>query len=173
MFMRTFIITVAALGMTFTATAQVIQTQSAITISQPGQSGGGIQDDDDEPMLPQEVEGDRSALISGGKIPLSATPLWNTMERAFDSVSVGTLITTSYVVKNMGAQPLIISDIKTRNPALKVEFSKTPIPSGATAEIKVSYTPDVKGKFAEYITVFTNAEDNTAQLSFLGLAIQP
>lgn len=162
----------AVLGLSLSLQAQVIQTQSAITVGQPGQSGASL-DEEDEPMLPQEVAGDRSSLISGGKIPATATPQWKTVEMNFDSVAIGQAITCTYVVRNVGGQPLVIQDIKTRNPALKITPPAGPITTGAYGEIKVTYTPDVKGKFAEYITVFTNAEDNTTQLAFLGLAIQP
>lgn len=171
MFSRTSILALA-LGLSLcTATAQVIQTQSAITL--PPTQGSLDFDDEDENLLPQEVDGDRSALIASGKIPATPTARWAKLEQAFDSVPVGTPIVCVYKLRNVGGQPLVISSVKTRSAEVKVEFPKGPISTGAYGEIKVTYTPVSAGKFAEYLTVFTNSEDNTTQLSFLGLAIQP
>jgi len=154
----------------------VIQAQSAITIAKPvaaDQAAAVNLDDDTEEIIPAEVSGDRSRIIADGAVPTPPTPKWSQVEQAFDSVAVGQLLTATFEVKNLGATPLLLKEVKTRGTALGIAMPKEAIATGATAKVVVTFTPAVKGKIAEYLTIFTNAEDPTVQLSILGLAIQP
>lgn len=62
---------------------------------------------------------------------------------------------------NDGDTPLVITRVVTSCSCTKAEYSKKPIPAGATSTIKIIYEPHKKepGVFHKVIQIFTNTAD--------------
>lgn len=72
-----------------------------------------------------------------------------------------------FTVKNTGAKPLILNDIKPQCGCTTPEWSKDPILPGKTGQIKVAYDTKIKGTFKKLIEVFSNDPDNNRSVIWI------
>jgi hypothetical protein len=85
----------------------------------------------------------------------------------FPDTKEGVLLTHTYKFKNIGNEPLIISNYKVACSCTKVDFPKAPVMPNQTAEIKVSF--DTNGKYGyqdRVIYIYSNAKKNPVKLRF-------
>lgn len=78
--------------------------------------------------------------------------------------------TCAFSLQNTGEHPLIVQDIITSCGCTTVEYSKEPVPSGKSLDIKVTYKADHPEHFNKTITVYCNAEESPLQLKIQGSA---
>ena len=67
----------------------------------------------------------------------------------------------TYMLKNTGNQPILISKITPMTSLLKVEWDKSPLLPGKTKEIKISFIPaSMSEKFNYRILIYSNSRSN-------------
>lgn len=76
----------------------------------------------------------------------------------------------SFVLTNTGNGLLVIQDIVTSCGCTKVEYSKEPVRSGGTLEVKVIYEAEKAEHFNKTVTVYCNTEDSPLRLTVKGTA---
>lgn len=77
--------------------------------------------------------------------------------------------THTFTIKNEGKSPLVISKVTSTCSCTTAEFSKEPIASGSTAEIKVIYDPANRiGPFTRTVSVYSNGSKGTNILTIKG-----
>ena len=76
----------------------------------------------------------------------------------------------SFVLTNTGGGLLVIQDIVTSCGCTKVEYSKEPVRSGGTLEVKVIYEAEKAEHFNKTVTVYCNAESSPLRLTVKGAA---
>ncbi|PZD76787.1 DUF1573 domain-containing protein [Mesonia sp. K7] len=74
----------------------------------------------------------------------------------------------TFVVTNIGNEPLIISDVKSTCGCTVPEKPKNPIAPGESAEIKVKYNTTKVGLIRKTITVYANTENSPFPLKIKG-----
>ncbi|MDR1757051.1 MAG: DUF1573 domain-containing protein [Culturomica sp.] len=78
-------------------------------------------------------------------------------------------VTHDFVFRNTGQVPLIISNVRTTCGCTTPEWSRQPIPPGASGVIKVGFNPQNRpGNFTKGITVNSNAETPVSNLTIRG-----
>ena len=76
--------------------------------------------------------------------------------------------TITYNFKNTGNQPLVISNINTSCACSKAEWTKTPVESGGSGIIKVTFDAEAIGHFYKDLEVYCNAAPHLFMLDFNG-----
>ena len=76
----------------------------------------------------------------------------------------------SFVLTNTGKGLLVIQDIITSCGCTKVEYSKEPVRSGGTLEVKVIYEAEKAEHFNKTVTVYCNTKDSPLRLTVKGTA---
>lgn len=112
----------------------------------------------------------------GGKIPRdsnSAIMKFESIVHDFGTITEGDKVETTFVFKNTGRTDLLISDAKGSCGCTVPEYPKTPVKSGETGMIKVSFNSAHKnGNQTKTVTLFTNTENKTEILT-IKAAINP
>jgi len=76
--------------------------------------------------------------------------------------------TCEFTFKNVGKEPLILSNVKTSCGCTTPYWPKEPIMPGKTEKIKVTYATNRLGVFNKQITVFSNAKNDVVVLTIKG-----
>ena len=76
----------------------------------------------------------------------------------------------SFVLTNTGGGLLVIQDIITSCGCTKVEYSKEPVRSGGTLEVKVIYEAEQTEHFNKTVTVYCNTKGSPLRLTIKGTA---
>jgi hypothetical protein len=74
-----------------------------------------------------------------------------------------------FVLKNIGAQPLVIQMVNASCGCTVPEWEKQPIAPGKSTEIKIRITPEEKGYFDKTVTVYVNTEVGRIVLKVSGM----
>ncbi|MDR1338499.1 MAG: DUF1573 domain-containing protein [Prevotellaceae bacterium] len=83
-------------------------------------------------------------------------------------MKIGKIYTCTFILKNTGETPLVITDIRTVCGCTVPTWSRQPVAFGATTEVKVEVTPDTPGNFRKSVTVYGNVENTPLQLLVMG-----
>lgn len=94
----------------------------------------------------------------------------SSMQLDFGSFDWEDIQTSTFLLQNTGQNPLIVQDITTSCGCTTVEYSKEPVPSGKSLDIKVTYKADHPEHFNKTITVYCNAGDSPLRLKIQGNA---
>lgn len=94
----------------------------------------------------------------------------SSMQLDFGSFDWEDVQTSAFSLQNTGENPLIVQDIITSCGCTTVEYSKEPVPSGKSLDIKVIYKAEHPEHFNKTITVYCNAEESPLQLKIQGNA---
>lgn len=112
----------------------------------------------------------------GGKIPRDANkPImkFESIVHDFGTITEGDKVETIFAFKNTGKTDLVINDAKGSCGCTVPEYPKTPLKSGETGIIKVSFNSAHKtGNQTKTVTLFTNTENKTEILT-IKAAINP
>jgi hypothetical protein len=76
--------------------------------------------------------------------------------------------TFTFIFKNTGKEPLILSNVRSSCGCTVPEWPKEPIKRGNKGTIKVSYNTRITGSFSKSITVYSNAEGDPVVLRIKG-----
>lgn len=78
-------------------------------------------------------------------------------------------VSHTFVVKNEGTSPLVISNVTASCGCTTPEWTKEPIPAGKTGEVKVTFDPKNRpGNFMKTIRLYGNGMKNGFLLSIRG-----
>ena len=107
---------------------------------------------------------------------LTNAPL-TTVEILQDSVNLQTLHYDDhpdiiFIIKNTGKHPLIIRDIVTTCGCTAPQWDKSPVLSGKTKDIKVTFKPNSLGRFNKTIQVLCNTSSKIHELKLDGNVIE-
>lgn len=78
------------------------------------------------------------------------------MSYDFGKIPQGKPVTHVFVVSNTGSEPLILENVQASCGCTTPEWSRDPIPTGGTKEIKVGYNAAAEGVFSKSISIFYN-----------------
>jgi hypothetical protein len=78
----------------------------------------------------------------------------------FGQIPQGKPVYHFFEVSNSGKEPMVITNVQTSCGCTTPEWSKDPVPPGATAKIKVGYNAAAEGHFEKYITIYYNQNLN-------------
>ena len=97
---------------------------------------------------------------------------WTETTHNFGKIPRGKPVTADFVFTNKGEQPLVISSAKGSCGCTGVEYSKAAILPGQSGQIKATFNAASVGAFNKTVTVESNAEGGTVQLSFKGEVVE-
>jgi hypothetical protein len=87
----------------------------------------------------------------------------------FGKVYQGKIVSYEFNFTNKGNAPLVLSKVQPGCGCTTPEWPKEPIMPGQKSKIKAIYNPgSYKGKFGKGITVYSNADNGTIQLTIKG-----
>ena len=78
------------------------------------------------------------------------------VEYDFGSVPQGKPVYHVFELKNTSSKPITLNDVHASCGCTTPEWSKDPIPAGATNQIKVGYNAAAEGYFEKFITITYN-----------------
>ncbi len=92
----------------------------------------------------------------------------------FGFVHEGDTVRLSYELKNIGSQPLVISDYEVECGCTKMESVEAPIQPGASYIIKVSFdTHEKYDRQDRTLKIISNAKNSPTELCFKGVILKP
>jgi hypothetical protein len=86
---------------------------------------------------------------------------WKKTTHDFGKIPQNVPVTTTFVVKNVGKLPLIISAVSPSCGCTTPSYTKDPIMPGKTGEIKAQYNAAATGSFSKTLSVTTNEPENS------------
>lgn len=79
-------------------------------------------------------------------------------------------VSYTFIIKNVGKAPLVITRVATACGCAKPEFDAEPIPPGKTGKVKITYNPAGRpGQFVKTISVYSNGKDGAFILRLKGV----
>lgn len=79
-------------------------------------------------------------------------------------------VSHTFVVKNVGKSPLVLTRVNASCGCTKPEYSREPIAPGATTKVKVTYNPAGRpGQFVKSIAIYSNGADGTTIVRIRGV----
>src|SRR5690349_2890181 len=78
------------------------------------------------------------------------------LEYDFGKIPQGKPVYYNFVIVNNGLEPLKLDNVQASCGCTTPEWSKDPIPAGATNQIKVGYNAAAEGYFEKFITITYN-----------------
>jgi hypothetical protein len=88
-------------------------------------------------------------------------------EHDFNKIPQGKPVYYTFEVVNTGKTPMKLDNVSATCGCTTPEWSRDPIPAGATAQIKVGYNAAAEGYFEKFITITYNT-NQTKQLKIKG-----
>jgi len=74
----------------------------------------------------------------------------------FGRIPQGKPVTHNFIITNNGKDPLVIENVQASCGCTTPEWSKEPVQTGKSSEIKVGYNAASEGQFEKTITIFYN-----------------
>jgi hypothetical protein len=90
-------------------------------------------------------------------------------EHDFGTVAEGTVVETSFMIKNTGKIDLVITDAKATCGCTVPVWPKKPVKAGETAEVKVKFnTAGKPNRQSKEVTLYTNTATGTEKVRIFG-----
>jgi hypothetical protein len=93
---------------------------------------------------------------------------FNEEKHDFGKVPQGTPVTTVFTFTNIGQEPLILTEVKPTCGCTIADYTKTPVKTGETGMIKITYNAAIVNPFNKTIVVTSNAKTPTKYLNIVG-----
>jgi hypothetical protein len=121
-------------------------------------------------LTPEQVSPDlvNNPATASGEVKDAKLPKFAFDETSFDfgTINSGKTVTHVFKYKNVGDADLLITEAKGSCGCTIPEYTKAPVKSGETGEIKVTFHSEgMSGQIAKTITILANAIPNTKVLS--------
>lgn len=120
-------------------------------------------------LYKQLIKGEKQEETSTGKEKVLTTIEVEQAAIEIENLEVNKTSIATFILKNTGENPLLISDVNASCGCTVPEWTKKPILPNESTEIIVQVTPDNKGYFRKVITVFCNIEKRTTTLTVKGV----
>lgn len=101
------------------------------------------------------------------------TITFNTVNLDYGTVKPNADGNRTFIVKNTGDKPLVISRVQPSCGCTTPDWTKEPIMPGKTGEIKVHYDTAVLGEFQKSIDVYSNDPVNGRSVIFIKGKVDP
>lgn len=111
-------------------------------------------------------------IISGekaDKIPTTEIRI-DRPETEVPDLKVGRTVQTTFIIRNTGDKPLVITHIDASCGCTKPSWDRRPVMPGRNSEIKVEINPDKPGAFDKTLQVFCNTAAGRTTLRITGMA---
>jgi hypothetical protein len=98
---------------------------------------------------------------------------WLYQEADLGSIKQGAEAVHAFAFTNVGAQPLLIREVKPSCGCTSVDWPRQPIQPGEKGVVRVRYraSPDLTGEELKHVTVLTNTEPNFTNLYVKALIV--
>jgi hypothetical protein len=93
---------------------------------------------------------------------------FNEEKHDFGKIAQGKPVTTVFEFTNVGAEPLILTDVRPTCGCTIADYTKVPVKKGDKGSIKITYSAAAMGPFSKAIVVTSNAKTPTKNLVILG-----
>jgi hypothetical protein len=93
---------------------------------------------------------------------------FNEEKHDFGKIPQGTPVTTIFTFTNIGKEPLILTEVRPTCGCTIADYTKTPVKSGETGTIKITYNAAVAAPFNKTIVVTSNAKTPQKYLNIVG-----
>ncbi len=90
----------------------------------------------------------------------------------FGKVPQGKPVTTEFAFTNIGAEPLILTEVKPTCGCTIADYTKTPVKHGEKGTIKITYNAVVEAPFNKTIVVTSNSKTPTKYLVIVGEVVK-
>lgn len=90
----------------------------------------------------------------------------------FGKVPQGKPVTTEFAFTNIGAEPLILTEVKPTCGCTIADYTKTPVKHGEKGTIKITYNAAVEAPFNKTIVVTSNSKTPTKYLVIVGEVVK-
>lgn len=110
-------------------------------------------------LTPEEIAKEKLAGLP------TTTVEWEKTTHDFGKIKKGEKQKTSFVVKNTGSNPLVITEAKAGCGCTVPKKPEEPIQPGETGEITVEYNGSGNGKVTKNVNVILNTETQTQKLT--------
>lgn len=86
----------------------------------------------------------------------------------FGKIPQGKPVTTVFEFTNVGAEPLILADVRPTCGCTIADYTRVPVKKGEKGLIKITYSAASPGPFSKAIVVTSNSKTPTKNLIILG-----
>ncbi|MDB5006320.1 MAG: hypothetical protein JWP45_713 [Mucilaginibacter sp.] len=93
---------------------------------------------------------------------------FNEEKHDFGKIAQGTPVTTIFTFTNIGKEPLILTEVRPTCGCTIADYTKTPVKSGESGAIKITYNAAVAAPFNKTIVVTSNAKTPQKYLNIVG-----
>lgn len=92
----------------------------------------------------------------------------NSDKHDFGKIKQGVPVTTYFTITNISNTPVVIESATAGCGCTTPEYSKEPIPAGATTKLKVGYNAAAMGPFTKPVTIKLAGASDTKQVTIVG-----
>jgi hypothetical protein len=107
---------------------------------------------------------------SGAK-PKAAEIKFAEAEHDFGTIEQNSNAEYSFVYKNIGKEPLVVSNVQTSCGCTIPDWTKDPVKKNGSGVVKVHYNTHAVGGFTKTITVHSNASNTPVTLTIKGVVV--
>jgi hypothetical protein len=93
---------------------------------------------------------------------------FNEEKHDFGKIPQGTPVTTVFTFTNIGQEPLILTEVKPTCGCTIADYTKTPVKSGDSGKITITYNAAYAAPFSKTIVVTSNAKTPQKYLVIVG-----
>ncbi|QJD97346.1 DUF1573 domain-containing protein [Mucilaginibacter robiniae] len=93
---------------------------------------------------------------------------FNEEKHSFGKIAQGKPVTTEFEYTNVGAEPLILTNVQPTCGCTIADYTKSPVKHGDKGIIKITYSAAAMGPFSKVIVVTSNAKTPTKNLVIEG-----
>ncbi len=113
-----------------------------------------------------------AASPAGASNPDIAVAVFPSQNHNFGKIKQGTPVTHEFTFTNKGKVPMVITNVQASCGCTTPDWSKMPIPPGASGFVKATYNAASIGAFNKSVTVTANVEGGSIQLLISGEVTQ-
>jgi hypothetical protein len=92
-------------------------------------------------------------------------------EHDFGTIAEGSVAEFAFVFRNVGNEPLVISNVQTSCGCTVPAWSQEPVKKHSQGVVKVSYNTHIIGSFKKTIHVYSNASNSPVTLTIKGTVV--
>ncbi len=92
-------------------------------------------------------------------------------EHDFGDIAEGSLAEFSFIFRNIGNEPIIISNVQTSCGCTVPAWSQEPVKKNEQGAVEVHYNTNIIGKFRKSIHVYSNASNSPVTLTIKGTVL--
>jgi hypothetical protein len=92
-------------------------------------------------------------------------------EHDFGTIEQSSVAEYSFVYKNTGKEPLVVSNVQTSCGCTVPDWTRDPVKKNSSGVVKIHYNTHAVGSFTKTITVHSNADNSPVTLTIKGTVV--